>query len=82
MPEFLREHYKIRRATPKGGHEVSIPPAWLKHRKYLGYEEGEEIEVLYDNIIVIVPKGVRVDEIKLAAAVKCKIIGESKPGSR
>ena len=70
MPDFLVKKYKVRKATSKGGHEVSLPPAWIEHREQINPAGGEQVEVLYDSIIVIVPPGVRVNKRALAKAVK------------
>ena len=70
MPEFLPKRYKIRNATSKGGHEVSIPPAWVDHRKKVSGDANEKVDILYDSIIVIVPPGIKVNEKLLSAAVE------------
>ena len=69
MPHFLSRKSKVRKSTSKGGHEVSLPPAWIGHRKCIGADEGEIVEVLFDSIVVIVPPGIKVDKSKLAKAV-------------
>lgn len=60
---FLRKKYKIRKATAAGGHEITLPPAWMEN-KDIG-----EVELLYDPfVIVIVPPGVKVNEKVLEGA--------------
>jgi len=54
---FLRKKYKIRKVTPEGGHQISLPPGWMED-KNIG-----EVEVLYDALaVVIVPPGIKVNE--------------------
>lgn len=54
---FLRKKYKVRRVTLEGGHQVSLPPAWMEGKNI------EEVEVLYNSdIIVIIPPGIKVTE--------------------
>ena len=61
---FFRKTYKIRKTTPTGGHQISLPPAWIEARK-----ENEDIEVLYDRtVVVIVPSSVKVNEKVLSGA--------------
>lgn len=55
---FFRKNYKIRKATPTGGHQISLPPAWIEAR-----DEDEDIEVLYDRtVVIIVPSRIKVNE--------------------
>ena len=70
MPRFLPENYKIRKSTTKGGHSVSIPPAWVKQRKSISGRTDENVDILYDSIIVIIPPGIKVNKKILAAAVE------------
>ena len=70
MPRFLKRTYRVRKATSKSGHEITLPPDWINRRRRSGAEEGEDVEVLYDSIVVIVPFGVKVDEKFLAAAIE------------
>ena len=76
MPDFLPKKYKIRKSTTKGGHSISVPPAWIDHRREVSGNPEENVNVLYDSIIVIIPPGVRVNRKLLTAAVE--EINESK----
>ncbi len=69
MVKFSRYRYQIRKATPKSGHEMTLPPAFIRSRKEIS-DDLEEMEVLADTIIVIVPPGVKVNERVLAAAIE------------
>ena len=65
---YLKKKYKIRKGTASGGHEISLPPAWIEARG-----ENEEIEVLYDSlVVVIVPTRVKVNEKVLSGAFEEK----------
>lgn len=65
---FLGQKYKVRKSTASGGHEISLPPAWIEARG-----EDEEVEVLYDSlVVVIVPTRVKVNERVLSGAFEEK----------
>ena len=67
MPDFYRKIYKVRKSTQgKVGMEVTMP-AELRHAGVL--KPGDQVELLYDNIIVILPNGIRVDHKKLKEAI-------------
>jgi len=70
MPDFLPKKYKIRKSTTKGGHSISVPPAWVEHRKDISGNPEEDVNILYDSIIVIIPPGIKVNKKVLAAAVE------------
>lgn len=54
---FLRKKYKIRKVTAEGGHQISLPPAWVENKNL------EEAEVLYNSdIVLIIPPGIIVNE--------------------
>ena len=76
MPNFFPKKYKIRKSTTKGGHSISIPPAWIEQRKNISGKTNEEVSVLYDSIIVIIPPGIRINKKILAAAVEEENVGE------
>lgn len=65
MTKFVSKKGRIRKTTIKSGHEISVPPAWIIHRKISGAKENEDVELLYDSIIVIVPSGVKIDKKQL-----------------
>lgn len=69
MPRFYTDKRKLRKSTPISGHEVTMPPAWIRTLQSKG-NLSESVELLYDSIVVIVPRGVRVNEKILAAAVE------------
>lgn len=63
---FYHRLSKIRRATPKGGHEISLPGNWVKQ---LANKDGK-LTILYGDVIAIIPPGVKVNRRVLAAAVE------------
>lgn len=70
MPHFIPRKIRIRKTSTKSGHEISLPPDWVRYHKL---DEGEDkVELLYDSIIVLVPPNMEVDSEKLAKAVKPK----------
>lgn len=65
---YLKKKYKVRKATASGGHEISLPPAWIEAR-----EQDEEVDVLYDKlVVVIVPSRIKVNEKVLSGAFEEK----------
>lgn len=66
--KFLKKVYKIRKSTPTGGHEITMPPFWLENQPDIN-----EVEVLYDSRVVIVPSpNIKVNENLLDAAFEVK----------
>jgi hypothetical protein len=68
MATVYRRTYRLRRATPKWGIEITIPPE-LVHADVL--KPGDVVDLVYsfDGFILIVPQGVRVDEEFLKRAI-------------
>jgi len=56
----------MRQATTKFGTEITLPPE-VKSQPGMGL--GDEVDVLYDNFVLIVPKGTTVDEERLRGAL-------------
>ena len=69
MPHFIPRKIRLRKTSAKSGHEISIPPDWVKYHN-LEKGTGEQLELLYDSIIVIIPPGIKVNKKILAAAVE------------
>ena len=69
MPHFIPRKIRLRKTSPKSGHEVSLPPDWIK---YHGLDKGnkETLELLYDSIIVLIPPGVKVNKKALADIIE------------
>lgn len=61
MGEIFRKPAKVRRAAQRGM-EITIPPE-------TPFEAGDEVTQLYDGFVLIVPKGVKVDEKLLQEAI-------------
>jgi hypothetical protein len=65
---YLKKKYKIRKVTTAGGHQISLPPAWIEARG-----QDEEVEVFYDKlVVVIVPSRIKVNEKVLSGAFEEK----------
>ena len=69
MPHFIPRKIRLRKTSPKSGHEISLPPDWIKYHG-LGKEDNEKLELLYDSIIVLIPPGVKVNKKTLADAIE------------
>ena len=69
MPHFMPRKIRLRKTSAKSGHEISIPPDWVRYHN-LGDSKGETLELLYDSIIVVVPPGIKVNKEILATAVE------------
>lgn len=63
--KYLSRRYKIRRATTRGGHEITLPPDWVR-----AHDGHGDVELLYGLVVVIVPDGISVDLAMLDRAVK------------
>jgi hypothetical protein len=61
MGEIFKKPAKIRKAAQRGK-EITIPPE-------TPFEAGDEVIQLYDSFVLIVPKGVKVDEELLRQAI-------------
>jgi len=61
MAEIFKKPAKIRKASQRGM-EITIPPE-------TPFEAGDEVTQLYDGFVLVVPKGVKVDEELLRAAI-------------
>ena len=68
MPHFIPRRIRIRKTSSKSGHEISLPPDWVKYHKL--DESEEKVELLYDSIIVLIPPRMKVNLDKLAKAVE------------
>lgn len=68
MGTIYRRAYRLRRATPKWGIEITLPSE-LIHQGVL--KPGDVVDLIYsfDGFILIVPQGMRVDEEFLKRAV-------------
>lgn len=66
MGTIYRRTYRIRKATPKWGMEITLPPELGTED---GMKPGDTVDLLYDGFVLIVPQGVRVDEEFLRRAV-------------
>ena len=61
----IEKRYKIRKATKKGTlAEITVPTEW---RKYHGIEYGDEVKMLADSILVVLPKDDKRTEAKVRA---------------
>jgi hypothetical protein len=65
MAEIFKKPAKIRKAAQRGM-EITIPPE-------TPFEAGDEVTQLYDGFVLVVPKGVKVDEQLLRRAIKTKV---------
>jgi len=61
MGEIFKKRAKIRRAA-QSGKEITIPPE-------TPFEAGDEVIQLYDGFVLIVPKGIKVNEELLREAI-------------
>lgn len=59
--EIYKRPFRIRRATLRGK-EVTVPPE-------ARLQPGDEVTVYYDGFILVVPRGVKVDEDLLQQSV-------------
>ncbi len=68
MGTIYRRTYRLRRATPKWGVEITLTSE-LIHQEVL--KPGDIVDLIYsfDGFVLIVPQGVRVDEEFLKRAV-------------
>jgi len=64
MAEIFKKPAKIRKAAQRGM-EITIPPE-------TPFEAGDEVTQLYDGFVLIVPKGVKVNEELLREAIIAK----------
>jgi len=61
MGEIFKKRAKIRKAAQRGM-EITIPPE-------TPFEPGDEVTQLYDGFVLVVPRGVKVDEEHLRQAI-------------
>jgi len=61
MGEIFKKRAKIRKAAQRGM-EITIPPE-------TPFEPGDEVTQLYDGFVLVVPRGVKVDEERLRQAI-------------
>ena len=61
MGEIFKKPAKVRKAAQRGM-EITIPPE-------TSFEVGDEVTQLYDGFVLIVPRGVKVDEELLKEAI-------------
>ena len=61
MAEIFKKPAKVRKAAQRGM-EITIPPE-------TPFEAGDEVIQLYDGFVLVVPKGVKVDEELLKQAI-------------
>ena len=61
MGEIFKKPAKVRRAAQRGM-EITIPPE-------TPFEAGDEVTQLYDGFLLVVPRGVKVDEELLKQAI-------------
>lgn len=61
MSEIFKKPAKIRKAAQRGM-EITIPPE-------TPFEAGDEVTQLYDGFVLIVPRGVKVNEELLRQAI-------------
>ena|GEM_PF-6281127 len=66
MGTIYRRTYRLRKATPKWGMEVTLPPELAAQQVM---KPGDTVDLLYDGFVLIVPQGARVDEEFLRRAV-------------
>ncbi|MDP3064776.1 MAG: hypothetical protein Q8O40_16485 [Chloroflexota bacterium] len=66
MGTIYRRAYRLRKATPKWGMEVTLPPELVRQEVM---KPGDTVDLLYDGFVLIVPQGMRVDEESLRRAV-------------
>ncbi|MBA7650062.1 hypothetical protein ES703_57863 [subsurface metagenome] len=65
MGEIFKKRAKIRKAAQRGK-EITIPPE-------TPFEAGDDVTQLYDGFVLIVAKGVKVDEGLLRRAIKTEV---------
>jgi len=61
MGEIFKKPAKIRKASQRGM-EITIPPE-------TPFEAGDDVTQLYDGFVLVVPRGVKVDEELLKQAI-------------
>ena len=61
MGEIFKKPAKVRKAAQRGM-EITIPPE-------TPFEAGDQVTQLYDGFLLIVPRGVKVDEELLKQAI-------------
>jgi len=61
MSEIFKKPARIRKAAQRGM-EITIPPE-------TPFEVGDDVTQIYDGFVLIVPKGVKVDEQLLREAI-------------
>lgn len=61
MGEIFKKRAKIRKASQRGM-EITIPPG-------SSFEAGDDVTQLYDSFVLVVAKGVKVDEELLRQAI-------------
>lgn len=59
--DIFKRPYKIRKATVRGK-EITVPPE-------AELQPGDEVTVYYDGFILVVPRGVKVDEDLLRQSI-------------
>jgi len=64
MGEIFKKPAKVRKAAQRGM-EITIPPE-------TPFEAGDEVTQLYDGFVLIVPRGVKVNEELLRQAIPVK----------
>lgn len=63
MGEIYKRHYRVRRAA-LCGKEITLPP------DSSSFCVGDDVILYYDDFILIVPKGAKVDEALLSSAIR------------
>jgi len=61
MREIYKKPAKIRKAAQRGM-EITVPPE-------TSFEPGDKVTQLYDGFLLVVPRGVKVDEELLRQAI-------------
>ena len=61
MGEVFKKRAKVRKAAQRGM-EITIPPE-------TPFEPGDEVTQLYDGFVLIIPRGIKVDEELLKQAI-------------
>ena len=61
MPHFIPRKIHLRKSSSKSGHEISVPPDWVKYHD-LHDKDKQELELLYDSIIIVSPPGTKLSK--------------------
>ena len=62
---IYKRPYKVRKSTAWGGKEVTIPP-------FSPMQPGDEVIVLCDGFMLVIPEGAEVDEQKLLESIRLR----------